>query len=142
MRTILITSTLALFAIAAFAASADEQQILNAEKAWASAVMAKDFAKLDAMLAPNLIYAHSTGVIDDKTQYIGKMRSGKQNYAGVEHNAIKVNLYGDSAVAHSQMRMHGTNANGPFDDRLMTMHFWVKSNGKWLLAAHQTTKLK
>ena len=30
-------------------------------------MVAKDFAKLDAMLTPDLIYAHSTGVIDDKT---------------------------------------------------------------------------
>ena len=32
----------------------------------------KDFAKLDAMLTPDLIYAHSTGVIDDKAQYLQK----------------------------------------------------------------------
>jgi ketosteroid isomerase-like protein len=142
MRTFLMAGLLTLFAMtAAAAASPQEQQILDAEKAWASAVMAKDFAKLDTMLAPELIYAHSTGVIDDKKQYIGKMRSGSQNYKGIEQESIKVNLYGDSAVAHSHVRMHGTNAAGPFNDRLMAMHFWVKKNGKWLLVAHQTTKL-
>lgn len=136
MRTILLT-----FTLCAIAYSADEQQIITAEKGWAAAVVAKDFARLDAMLTPDLIYAHSTGIIDDKTQYLEKMRTGKQNYAGIEHKSTTVRFHGDAAVAHSQIRMHGTNASGPFNDQLMMMHVWVKSKGKWLLAAHQTTKL-
>jgi ketosteroid isomerase-like protein len=142
MRTLLLTLTLGAIAFTANAASADEQQIIAAEKSWASAVLTKDFAKLGAMLTPDLIYAHSTGIIDDKTSYLQKMKSGKQNYAGIEHKSTTVRMHGDSAVAHSMMRMHGTNAAGPFDDQVMTMHLWVKSNGKWLLAAHQTTKVK
>jgi len=138
MRNLLLILTLPLLA---FAASADEQQIIAAEKTWASAVVAKDFAKLDGMLTPGLVYAHSTGIIDDKTSYLQKMKSGKQNYAGVEHKSTTVRMYGDAAVAHSMMRMHGVNAAGPFDDQVMAMHLWVKQNGKWMLAAHQTTKV-
>lgn len=135
MRIILLAFTLVLTAFAT------EQQIIEAEKGWAAAVLAKDFGKLDSMLAPGLIYAHATGIVDNKAQYLQKMKSGKQNYAGVEHKSTKVQMYGDAAVAHSMMRMHGTNAAGPFDDQVMAIHLWVKSNGKWLLAAHQTTKV-
>lgn len=142
MRTLLLTLTLSVFAFTAGAAPADEQQITAAEKNWAAAVIAKDFAKLEAMLTPDLIYAHSTGIIDDKTQYLQKMKTGKQNYAGIEHKSTTVRMHGDSAVAHSMIRMHGTNAAGPFDDNVMALHLWVKSKGKWLLAAHQTTKVK
>ena len=60
MRTLLLTLTLGAIAFAANAASADEQQIIAAEKSWASAVLTKDFAKLGAMLTPDLIYAHAT----------------------------------------------------------------------------------
>ena len=107
MRNLLLILTLPLLA---FAASADEQQIIAAEKTWASAVVAKDFAKLDGMLTPGLVYAHATGIVDDKSSYLQKMKSGKQNYAGVEHKSTTVRMYGDSAVAHSMMRMHGVNA--------------------------------
>jgi ketosteroid isomerase-like protein len=141
MRTILLSLAFLTAAVVASAAS-EEQQIRDAEKAWASAVVAKDFAALDRMLMPDLIYAHSTGVIDDKAKYLEKMRAGKQNYAGIDQTSITVRMHGNAAVAHSQIRMHGDNTDGPFDDRLMAMHLWVKSNGKWQLAAHQTTKLK
>src|SRR5690349_6411427 len=133
MRTILLT-----FTLCAIAYSADEQQIITAEKGWAAAVDANDFARMHAMLTPDLIYAQSTGIIDHKTQDLEKMRTGKQNYAGTEHTSTTVPFHGDAAVAHSQIRVHGTHASGPFNDQLMMMHVWVKSKGKWLLAAHQT----
>jgi ketosteroid isomerase-like protein len=138
MRTLLLSVTLC---FAALAASPEEQQILDAEKSWASAVLAKDFAKLDSMLAPDLIYAHSTGAIENKAQYVGKMKAGKQNYAGIEPGPTTVRLHGNAAISHSTVRMHGVNADGPFDNRVMMIHMWVKSGGKWMLAGHQTTKV-
>ena len=138
MRTILLSLILS---VAALAASADEQQILDSEKAWASAVVAKDFGKLDAMLTPDLIYAHSTGAIEDKAKYLGNMKSGTQRYAGIEPQTPTVRMHGDSALTHTIVRMHGVNAAGPFDNKVMMIHMWVKSGGKWKLAGHQTTKL-
>lgn len=137
MRILFFTAVLATVAFAA----TTEQQILEAEKSWANAVMTGDFAKVDALLTPDIIYAHSTGIIDTKSSYMEKLRSGKQKYDGIEHKSTTVRVHGDSVVTHSQMRMHGTNAAGKFDDKVMMMHVWVKSGGKWLLAAHQTTKL-
>jgi ketosteroid isomerase-like protein len=139
MRTILLSLTLCL---AAFGASPEEQQVLDADKAWAAAVVAKDFAKLDTMLTPDLIYAHSTGVIDDKKAYLGKMKEGKQTYKGIEFGTMSVRMHGNAAITHGTLRMHGVNAEGPFDNRVMTIHIWVKSGGSWKLAGHQTTRLQ
>lgn len=138
MRTILLSVVLCL---SLFAASPAEQQVIDAEKAWASAVVKQDFTKLEGMLTPDLIYAHSTGIIDDKNQYIGKMKAGTQKYAGIEHAETTVRLHGNSAIAHSKVRMHGKNAEGPFDHRLMMIHVWVKQGSQWKLAGHQTTRL-
>ena len=124
----------------AFAAAEDE--IRNAEKSWAAAVKGRDYAALEKIFTPGLIYAHATGAIEDKDKYIGRLRSGAQRYESITHESTKVVLYGDSAVAHSIMRMAGVNTAGPFNDHVMTMHLWVKQNGAWRLAAHQTTKIQ
>jgi ketosteroid isomerase-like protein len=141
MRILLVALVLLSTSFTSYAASAEELQVQQAEKEWAAAVKSKDFAKLEAMLTSDLIYAHSTGIIDDKTQYISKMKTGKQNYVGIDHSSTTVRMHGDSAIAHSIVRMHGTNAQGPFDDKLMMIHVWVKTKGKWMLAGHQTTRL-
>jgi ketosteroid isomerase-like protein len=138
MRTILLSLTLCL---AALAASPEEQQIRDAEKAWAAAVVAKDYAKLDALMMPDLIYAHSTGAIEDKAEYVSRLKAGKQNYKGIEATDTTVRMHGNAALTHTKVRMHGVNTDGPFDNKVMMIHMWVKDGGKWRLAGHQTTKL-
>jgi len=123
------------------AAAGPEDAVRNAEKQWAAAVVAGDFAAVDRLLSSSLIYAHSTGVIETKAEYLGKLRSGTQKYTGIDHESLTVKMHGDAAVAHSKVRMRGTNAQGPFDNVLMMLHLWVKEGGQWRLAAHQTTKL-
>ena len=127
-------------AIMAKAASA-EDEIRNAEKAWAAAVKSRDFAALEKIFTPGLIYAHATGAVETKQKYIDRLRSGAQKYDSITHESTKVVMYGDSAVAHSLVRTIGTNDKGPFNDHVLMMHHWVKQGGSWRLAAHQTTKV-
>lgn len=136
-RTILLVLT----ALVPLLPAAIDDEIRKAEKGWAAAVTALDYAALDRILDDQLIYAHSTGNIESKKEYLGRLRSGAQKYETIEHQSTTVRIYGDSAVAHSKARMAGKSSGNPFDDRLMIMHFWVKQGGAWRLVAHQTTKL-
>jgi len=92
--------------------------------------MARDFDALNQILSAKLIYAHSTGEIESKSDYLGKLRS-----------KTTVRVFGAAAAAHSIVRMKGASAGVPFDNKLMMMHLWVKQDGRWRLAAHQTTRL-
>lgn len=136
----MIFSTVLLLALAA--APGDlENQVREAEKSWTAAVAANDFPKLEKVLGARLIYAHSTGVVETKAQYLGRLRKGAQRYESIDHEKLTVHVYGNTAVAHSHVRMRGTSDGRRFDDRLMMMHFWVRQSGAWQLVAHQTTKL-
>lgn len=132
---------LAIIAGAAAAAASPEQAILDAEKSWAKAVVARDLAALEKIFTPELIYAHSTGKIETRQMYLDRLKEGKQRYDDVQFEKTQVRIYGDSAVSHSIARTIGKNDSGPFNDHLMMIHFWVKQGGAWRLAAHQTTKI-
>lgn len=140
MRAALLAFWLVLAAIAS--AASGEQEIQQAEKAWASAVMRRDAAALERILDDALIYAHSTGVVESKAQYLARLLSAAQRYDLIEHLKLTVKLHGDAAVAHAQVHMKGEADKRPFDDRLMMLHLWIKRGGQWRLAAHQTTKLQ
>jgi ketosteroid isomerase-like protein len=123
------------------ARGATEDEIRAADQRWAAAVKNRDTAALDKMYTSGLIYAHASGIVEDKAKYIGRLKSGKQKYDAVQIESTKIVPYGDSAVSHSVVRTIGTNDNGPFNDHVMMMHVWVKQGGEWRLAAHQTTKI-
>ncbi|MBI5281032.1 MAG: nuclear transport factor 2 family protein [Candidatus Solibacter usitatus] len=133
-------ATLSLLLLSA-ALPAQEAEIRKAESAWAAAVQGRDFAALEAMYADELIYAHSSGVVESKRQYMDRIRQGLQRYDDVKHESVRVVLHGDTAIAHCFLRMRGKSNERSFDDHLMMMHVWVKRAGAWKLAAHQTTKL-
>jgi ketosteroid isomerase-like protein len=138
MRRSLLTPLLVLLP----ALSATEAEIRKAEQGWVAAVVKNDFAALDRILGDQLIYAHSTGVIETKAEYLGRLRKGAQKYDAIEHQQLTIRVYGDSAVAHAKVRMAGQSDTRAFDDRLMMMHLWVKQGGAWRLVAHQTTRLQ
>jgi ketosteroid isomerase-like protein len=121
--------------------AAGEDEVSATEKAWAAAVVAQDFAKLDQFLSADLIYAHSTGAVESKDEYLKRLHSGAQKYDAIEYEKTAVHVYGDSAVAHSHLTMRGVSNGTPFNNKLMMMHVWVKTGGRWQLTAHQTTQL-
>ncbi|MEZ5394591.1 MAG: DUF6807 family protein [Bryobacterales bacterium] len=121
--------------------SAAVGEIQAAEAAWAKAVTALDLKALKEIYDNELIYAHSTGAIESKDVYLGRLQSGAQKYDAIEYQKSTIRVHGDSAVSHNIVVMKGSNAAGPFDNRLMMMHFWVKKGGEWKLTAHQTTQL-
>jgi len=132
---------IALLALAAFAATAGEEELRQAETGWAAAVQKGDLAALQRILGDRLIYTHSTGVVEDKKEYLERLREGTQKYELIEHASMNIRAYADAGVVASRVRMKGVSNTRLFDDQLLMLHVWVKQGGRWQLVAHQTTKL-
>jgi len=141
MKSHLLRALLAL-ALAGVALAAVEDEIKSAERQWADAAKSSDAAQLNRLLSDDLVYTHATGVVDDKTSYIEKVKSKRQKYDGIVPSNVRIKVFGGhTAVLTARMRMHGTNAAGAFDDQVLMTHVWVKLDGSWRLVAHQTTKV-
>lgn len=137
----LIHTALILLAACLLAHAAVQDEVLKAEKAWANAVLKGDHAALDRLLAEDLIYTHSSAVVENKSVYFGKIKSGALKYEMLEHEDITVKPYGDAAILHAKIRMKGVSDGNPFTAYAVMTHVWVKQGGVWKLAAHQATRL-
>lgn len=130
-----------LLASAALAMAAADDELQTAEKSWRQALIARDVATLEKLYTPDLIYAHSTGKVESRQEYLDRLAAGKQRYASWTPESLRVVVHAQSAVTHSIARATGTNDSGAFNDHLMVIHYWVKQQGAWRLAAHQTTRI-
>jgi ketosteroid isomerase-like protein len=133
---------LVLLAVSVVCFGQTKAEIQALDTAWSDAIVKKDGAALEKLLADDLVYAHATGIVDTKRSYIDKIMGGKQVYKSFEQRKPTINLHGDAAVTHSWVRVTGVNQAGPFDDKIMLLHVWVKKGGMWQLAGHQTTKVE
>jgi ketosteroid isomerase-like protein len=104
-------------------------------------VIAGDIAKVDAFLGRDLIYGHASGIVENKDQYMTKLRGGAQRYEAIEYHDMTTKMYGDTAVVHGHVRMAGKTKGEPFNNEVMMLHVWVKRDGRWQLAAHQTAQM-
>jgi len=122
-------------------AATPEEQVRAAEKAWSEAVMKRDVPALERIFSEDLIYAHSTGNIETRGEYLARLKEGKQRYDTMTYEKTKVTVHGSSVVFHAVTRFTGKNDSGAFNDHLMMIHFWVKKGKDWRLVAHQTTRI-
>lgn len=118
--------------------------IEKAEQDWSSAVRSGDAAALSKILSDDLVYTHSTGIVDTKASYIQSITSGSQKYAGIEYSDTKIRVYGRAALVTTVVRMTGTSKGVAFDNKLRMSHVWVRDaqGTDWLLVSHQTTRLQ
>lgn len=122
-------------------AATPEEEVRAAEKSWSEAVKTRDLATLEKIFSEDLIYAHSTGNIETRDEYLARLKSGKQRYDTMTYEKTKVTVHGSSVVLHAVTRFTGKNDSGDFNDHLMMIHFWVKKGNQWRLVAHQTTRI-
>jgi len=118
-----------------------EDEIKQSEQKWIAAVKNQDRRAMGEILAKELVYTHSTGLVEDKSQYIAAVTSGNQKYDAIEYEAPVIRTYGNMAVVATKVVMTGSTKGQPFNNRLRLLHVWVKQGGKWSLVAHQTTRL-
>ena len=76
----------------------DAAAVEAAEDARYAAQTGDDFAALDKLLGNDLVYIHSSAVVDDKASYIDSMRSGNVKYRVMRRSDVTVRTFGCVAI--------------------------------------------
>ena len=119
----------------------NERAIIDLDRKRMRAMAAKDIDTLEAVLADDLIYTHSSARLDTKRSLIQAMVSGTTVYTGIEPSDVKAQDLGDTVVltgvAHIKVVSNGTpNAFGVrFTD------VYAKRDGRWQMVTWQSTRL-
>lgn len=117
------------------------QMIVDFDKKRMHAMTAKDVAALEAVLADDLIYTHSSARLDTKKSLIGAMVSGTTVYTSIEPSEVKAQDLGDSVVLTgiAQIKVVSNGTPNAFGVRFTDVY--AKRNGKWQMVTWQSTRL-
>ena len=122
------------------AESADDAAVTQAVADLTKAMLEADKAKLEALVADQLSYGHSGGVVQDKTVFVDVIASKKTVYKSINLTDMKVNVVGNDAIVR-----HTWDSVSESDGKSNTSHIgvlqvWAKQDGKWRLLARQAFK--
>lgn len=120
---------------------ASEKEILVFEDKRYAAMIAKDEKALAELFADDLIYVHSSGLVDTKASYIAAIRSGKFDYRKCERFEEKVRVYGDTALVTGRAVFEAVVEGTAKTLRLRYLNVWTRTAAGWKFVGWQSCPL-
>jgi len=119
------------------AESADEAAVKKAIDDLGKAMIAVDKAKLDALLADQLSYGHSTGKMETKAMFIDEFVSKKTVAKSVVVTDPTIAIVGNIAIARYNLAFEYEEDGKPGVSKPGVLQIWTKDGGTWKLLARQ-----
>jgi ketosteroid isomerase-like protein len=118
-----------------------EQQLVQLENDWCTAVLHKDAAMLGRILADDFSGGTPLGTTQTKSDAVAGVRDPTHTSTACVNSNVKVRLYGNAAVVTGLATESGTDGGAAFKDRqtLWTDTFIMK-DGRWQCVANQGTR--
>lgn len=132
-----------LLASAAFACDADKvpAEVLAADETRYRAMVTEDFATLETVLGDDLIYTHSSTVVDSKQSFVETLRTRKVTYIKTDRSDVKVTPYGCIAVVTGRGDFDVTIDSKPLQVQIRFTNVWHKRSSRWQMVAWQATRI-
>jgi ketosteroid isomerase-like protein len=118
----------------------NEKKVIDLDKQRMSAMAQKDIAKLNELIADDLVYTHSSARLDTKGSLIGAMEAGRTVYTAVVPSDVKAQDFGDTVVLTGSARISVNSGGNAMSFGVRFTDVWVNKGGKWQMAAWQSTR--
>ena len=99
-----------------------------------------DIGTLNALIADELVYTHSSARLDTKQSLIENMRSGKTRYTAVVPSDVKAQDYGDTVVLTGVARISVNSGGNAMNFGVRFTDVWANKGGNWQMVTWQSTK--
>ena len=118
--------------------SADD--VHKAEDVRYAAQMNDDFAAMEKLFADDLVYTHSSALVDTKQSYIDSMRTGAVKYVSMRRSDVAVRTFGCVAIITGQGNFD-VRVNGKDISVELRFHsIWANRDGKLQFISWQATR--
>lgn len=126
--------------LSSFAQSKAEQQVADAVLAWRKAMIDADQAGLEAILAPELSYGHSSGKIEDKAMLVKSISTGESDFVTMELTEQTIKVAGKTAIVRHKLAGEIKDGGKPGSVKLLVLQIWQKQGATWKLLARQAAR--
>jgi ketosteroid isomerase-like protein len=115
-------------------------QIRDAEARRYAAMIANDRKALDALLADDLVYTHSTAATETKAEFIDRLSSGLR-YRKITQREQTVRVFGDVGIVNGLNQMDVERKGEPISFGIRFLAVYVRDGADWRMRAWQSTRL-
>ena len=121
--------------------TAAEADVLRADDNRFEAMRKEDWAALDAALANDLTYVHSTARLESKAEHIANLRAGRPHYRGIAPRDRRARVLGDVGIVNGVSEMHVERDGKEQRFTVRYLAVYTKAAGQWRMTAWQSTRV-
>ena len=118
-----------------------DAEVLSADDRRFEAMRKEDWPALEAVLADDLTYVHSTARLETKAEHVGNLKAGKPHYRGIAPRERKVRVHGGVGVVNGVSEMHVENAGKEQRFTVRYLAVYAKAGAAWRMIAWQSTRV-
>lgn len=127
-------------AISPAANSDDTKQVITRlEREWVAAILAKDTAMIDRLLADDFV-----GTTNDQKYFkddaIEDVQTGM--HESLELNNIDIRVFGNTAIATMSQDEKSRHVKEDFSGKYLFTNVWVKTDGQWRAVASHGSRIR
>ena len=117
-----------------------EAEVLAADDGRFQAMARGDWAALDAALADDLTYVHSTARLESKAEHIANLRAGKPHYRGIAPRDRRARVHGGVGIVNGVSEMHVERDGKEQRFTVRYLAVYAKAGDRWRMVAWQSTR--
>ncbi|AIY39385.1 hypothetical protein LT85_0225 [Collimonas arenae] len=99
-----------------------------------------DGATLKSLVMDELSYGHSNGKVQDKTEFVDALVSGKSDFSSIALSDQSIRIVQDTAVVRHTFVAVTNDSGKPGNVSLKILMVWKKLDGHWRLLARQAVR--
>ncbi len=116
--------------------SDDSVIIVKLENDFAAAVVKRDEAVINKLIADNFIYTENENMYS-RSDVIGSFLSASDVIESAYNEDLQVHLYDNTAVVTGWLYINGKSSGTDFKRKYRFTDIWFKKNGSWQIIAAQ-----
>jgi len=117
------------------------EEALRGEDARYAAQTSRDFAALQQLIGDDLVYIHSSAIVDDKAAYIETQRAGTVIYRTMKRSDVTVRTYGCLAIITGQGNFDVTLKGQDTSVEIRFHSIWAKRAGTVQFVSWEATRV-
>jgi len=117
-------------------------EIDHLEDHWRDAVLTRNVAAMDALLASDYMAITANGTLESKEETLARMRSGAVRITSLDVTDRKVRFYGSTALVTSRAEVTGTTPEGELSGAYRYTRVYVhEPSGVWRIVSFEASRI-
>ncbi len=141
MKYLCLFALLSFSSLSAFAQSKEVAAVTSAVEKLRVAMIDADKPALEALVSDSLSYGHSTGRLENKTEFVGNIVNGKSDFVTIDLLEQTISVVHNNAIVRHILDATTLDNGKPGTVKLKILLVWTREKGKWILLARQAVKI-